>query len=94
MKPQPIQPNKPQPTFGNKIYQFTKYTSYGKCIHGGNRGFDYDVYVATDERTGNVVHKLYYVTKDNKFIKSILRFFSGNKVYKELKAQAKWVLIL
>lgn len=89
MKIQPTQTNKPQPTFGNKIYQFTKPTSYGKCIHGSSRGLDYDVYVATDKRTGNVVHKLYYVSKDNKFIKSILRFFSGNKVYKELRSVAK-----
>lgn len=88
MKIQPTT-NKPQPTFGN-IYKYTKQTSYGKCIHGKSaRGFDYDVYVSTDKRTGDVVHKLYYVVKDNKFIKSVLRFFSGNKVYKELRGQAK-----
>ena len=86
-----IQPttNKPQPTFGNKIYQFTKPMTYGRCIHGSNRGFDYDVYVSTDKRTGNIEHKLYYITKKNKWVKSILRFFSGNKVYKELRSQAK-----
>lgn len=92
MKIQPIQSNKPQPTFNGKntVIQYIKPTSYGKCIHGKSaRGFDYDVYVATDERTGDVVHKLYYVVKDNKFIKSVLRFFSGNKVYKELRGQAK-----
>ena len=71
------------------IYKYTKLTSYGKCIHGSNRGFDYDVYVSTDKRTGNIEHKLYYVTKNNKWIKSVLRFFSGNKVYKEIRSQAK-----
>lgn len=85
MKPQPII----SPTFGNKIYQFTKPTSYGKCIHGQSRGLDYDVYVATDRRTGDIMHKLYYITKGNKWIKSFLRFFSNNKVYKELKSYAE-----
>lgn len=75
----------------NGIYKYTKATSYGRCIHGGNRGFDYDVYVATDERTGNIMHKLYYVTKNNKWVKSILRLFSNNKAYKELRSQAKWL---
>ena len=88
MKIQPTT-NKPQPTFGNKIYQFTKTTSYGKCIHGQSRGFDYDVYVAKDKRTGNITHKLYYVMKDNQFIKSFLRFFSKNKLYKEVRSVAK-----
>jgi hypothetical protein len=32
--------------------------------------------------------------KDNKWVKSILRFFSGNKVYKELRSQAKWLYFL
>ena len=74
----------------NGIYKFTKATSYGKCIHGkSTKGFDYDVYVATDKHTGDVIHKLYYVTKNNKWVKSILRFFSNNKVYKELRSQAK-----
>ena len=50
---QPIQPNKPQPTFGNKIYQYTKSTSYSRCIHGQSRGFDYDVYVVNDEKKIN-----------------------------------------
>ena len=88
MKIQPIM-NKPQPTFGNKIYQYTKRTFYGKCIHGQSRGFDYDVYVATDKRTGNIEHKLYYVMKKNKWVKSVLRFFSNNKVYKEFRSQAR-----
>lgn len=74
----------------NTVIQYIKQTSYGKCIHGKSaRGFDYDVYVATDERTGNIEHKLYYVAKNNKFIKSVLRFFSGNKIYKELRSPAK-----
>jgi hypothetical protein len=74
-------------TFGN-IYKYTKYTSYGKCIHGKSaKGLDYDVYVAEDKRTGNIMHKLYYITKDNKWVKSVLRFFSGNKAYKEVKSE-------
>jgi hypothetical protein len=71
----------------NSIYKYTKLTSYGKCIHGSNRGFDYNVYVCTDKRTGNIMHKLYYITKDNKFVKSALRFFSNNKAYKEVKSE-------
>lgn len=89
MRIQPTQTNKPQPTFGNKIYQFTKYTSYGKCIHGQSRGFDYDVYVAKDKRTGNIAYKLYYITKDNKWVKSFLKFFSNNKLHKEVRSVAK-----
>lgn len=88
MKIQPTT-NKPQPTFGNKIYQHTKPTSYGKCIHGQSRGLDYDVYVAIDKRTGNIIHKLYYVTKENKWVKSFLKFFSNNKLHKEVKSVAK-----
>ena len=72
----------------NGIYKFTKPTSYGKCIYGSSRGYDYSVHVAMDEHTGNVMHKLYYVTRNNKWVKSILRFFSGNKVYKEIRSQA------
>lgn len=73
----------------NGIYKYTKLTSYGKCIIGSNRGYDYSVYTAVDERTGDVMHKLYYVMKNNKWVKSVLRFFSNNKVYKELRSQAK-----
>lgn len=88
MEIQPIT-NKPKPTFGNKIYQYTKVTSYGKCIHGQSRGFDYDVYVVENKQTGNIEQKLYYITKDNKWIKSFLRFFSGNKFHKEVKSYNK-----
>lgn len=86
-----IQPTNNQNFNGkNTVIQYIKQTSYGRCIHGKSaRGFDYDVYVAQDEQTGNIAHKLYYVAKDNKFIKSVLRFFSNNKVYKEIRGQAK-----
>ena len=74
----------------NVVIQYIKPTSYGKCIHGKSaRGFDYDVFVSTDENTGNIVHKLYCVTKNNKWVKSFLRFFSDNKAYKELRSQTK-----
>jgi hypothetical protein len=86
-----IQPTNNQ-NFNSKstVIQYIKQTSYGKCIHGKSaRGFDYDVFVSTDESTGNVVHKLYCVTKNNKWVKSFLRFFSDNKAYKELRSQTK-----
>ena len=74
----------------NTVIEYIKLTSYGKCIHGhSKRGLDYDVYIAEDKQTKNVEHKLYYVAKDNKWVKSILRFFSDNKAYKELRSQAK-----
>jgi hypothetical protein len=84
-----IQPTNNQSFNGkNTVIQYVKPTSYGKCIHGkSTRGFDYDVYVCTDKRTGNIMHKLYYITKNNKFIKSALRFFSNNKAYKEVKSE-------
>lgn len=86
MKVQPTQTNKPQPTFGN-IYKYTKQTSYGKCIHGQSRGFDYDVYVDSNKK--NVFYKLYTVYKDKKWVKSFLRYFSDNKLRKEVNSVAK-----
>ena len=74
----------------NTIIECIKPTSYGKCIHGKSaRGLDYDVYVSTDKSTGNVEHKLYCVFKDNKWVKSFLRYFSENKLSKELRSQTK-----
>lgn len=85
-----IKPTQNSFTGKNTVIQYIKATPYGKCIHGKSaRGFDYDVYVSTNERTGNIEHKLYYVAKNNKFIKSVLRFFNDNKVYKELRGQGK-----
>jgi hypothetical protein len=74
----------------NSYVQYIKLTSYGKCIHGKSmRGYDYDVYVSEDRRTGKIMHKLYYVTKNNEWVKSFLRFFSNNKAYKEIKSESK-----
>lgn len=71
----------------NTVIQYVKQTSYGKCIHGhSKRGYDYDVFV-DNKGTGNVMYKLYYITKDNKWVKSFLRFFSNNKAYKEVKSE-------
>lgn len=85
-----IQPTNQNFNGKNTVIQYIKSTSYGKCTHGySKRGFDYDVYVSTDKKTGNIQHKLYYITKNNKWVKSVLRFFSENKVYKELRSQAK-----
>lgn len=81
-----------QPTdnisFNAKIYKFTKYTSYGRRIHGVSKGQDYDVYVGQDQRTGRIEHKLYCIFKDNKWQKSFLRYFSGDKLSKELRSSA------
>lgn len=85
-----IQPTNQNFNGKNTVIQYIKQTSYGKCIHGKSaRGFDYDVYVKENEITKDIEHKLYCVFKDNKWVKSFLKFFSGNKVYKELRSQAK-----
>lgn len=74
----------------NVVIERIKLTPYGKCIHGKSaKGLDYDVYVAENEQTGNVEHKLYCVYKNNNWIKSFLKYFSGNKLSKELRSQAK-----
>ena len=89
MKVQPTTTNKPQPTFGERLYQFTKQTYYGRRISGGRGNVSYDVYV--DGNSKNVFYKLYTVYKDDKWVKSFLRFFSGNKLYKEVKSYNKYV---
>lgn len=82
-----------QPTdntkFGNKIYKFTKYTSYGRRIHGVSKGYDYDVYVGENKQSGRIEHKLYCVFRDNKWVKSFLRYFNGDKKCKEIRSHAK-----
>ena len=85
MKPQPVD-NVP---FTNRIYQHTKITSYGKCIKGFSRGYEYNVHVGEDNRTKNIMYKLYCVTKESKWVKSFLRYFSGNKLHKEIRSEAK-----
>lgn len=87
MKVQPTQTNKPQPTFGAKIYKSTKKTYYGRRIRGGARGYDYDVYV--NENKKNIFYKLYTVYKEDNWVKSFLRYFSGNKLHKEIRSAAK-----
>ena len=87
MKISPIQTNFKN---RNSYVQYIKLTSYGKCIHGKSmRGYDYDVYISDDKTTGDIIHKLYYVTNKNKWVKSILRLFNNNKVYKEIKSESK-----
>lgn len=74
----------------NSYVQYVKLTSYGKCIHGKSmRGYDYDVYISEDKVTDNVMYKLYYTTKNNKWVKSALKLFNNNKVYKEIKSESK-----
>ena len=87
MKISPIQTNFKN---RNSYVQYVKSTSYGKCIHGKSmRGYDYDVYISTDIRTGKIMHKLYCITRNNKWVKSFLRFFSNDKIYKEIKSESK-----
>lgn len=88
MKIQPTT-NKPQPTFGERLYRFTKQTYYGRRISGSKGNIDYDVYV--DGNSKNIFYKLYTVYKDDKWVKSFLRYFSGNKLYKEIKSYNKYV---
>ena len=77
-------------TFTNKrFFERIIRTSYGKCIHGTSKEYSYDVYVAEDKKTKNIVHKLYYITKDNKWVRSVLRLFSGNKLSKEIRSVNK-----
>lgn len=89
MKVEPITTNKPQPSFGNKLYKFTKKTYYGRRIVGGKENVSYDVYVDGNDK--NIFYKLYTVYKDDKWVKSFLRYFSGNKLYKEVKSYNKYV---
>lgn len=77
---------KPVPTFGNKIFTESNKTWYGFNIRGKSRGYDYDVHVAVDNRTKKIMHKLYCVTENHKWIKSFLRYFSDNKVHKEIRS--------
>lgn len=86
MKIQPTVPNKPQPTFGNRIYKYTKPTLYGKRIYGDKNGVEYNVYVDGNDK--NIFYKLYMVYKNDKWVKSVLKFFSDNKLYKEVKSIA------
>lgn len=70
------------------IYKYTKPTSYGKCLYGQSSEYNYSIHVNTDTRTGRILHKLYYVTKKNNWVKSFLRFFSDDKAYKEIRSYA------
>lgn len=70
----------------NGIYKFTKATSYGKRIHGESKGLDYDVYVKENSFTKDIEHKLYCVFKDGDWVKSFLRYFSKNKMCKEIRS--------
>ena len=73
----------------NGTYKFTKPTSYGRRIHGESRGCDLDVYIKENDISKEVEHKLYCVFKEGSWVKSFLRYFSDNKLYKEIRSQAK-----
>lgn len=88
MKIQPLRHPSPNPIPFKGIIN-TSITSYGKRIRGKSRDLNYDVYIKDDVLTGEVEYKLYYITKDNKWIKSFLRYFKGNKLIKEIRSEAK-----
>lgn len=71
MQIQPIQPNKPQPSFG--VYRGMRKTTYGKCIYGKYKDYNIEIY---DDKQDNA--KLYYVS-DNmyKWIKSKLVYLDN-----------------
>lgn len=83
MKIQPTNQN-----FNGK-YKFTKLTSYGRRIHGQSRGYDLDVYIKENDISKEVEHKLYCVFENGKWVKSFLRYFSDNKLHKEIRSEAK-----
>lgn len=76
------------------IYQGTKIYAYKDHTVKVDKGRIKDnllyIYNGIDNRTGNLMHRLYYLTdiKDN-FIKSKLKFFSGRSVYKTLWSDRK-----
>ena len=79
---------KPEPypvSFG--IYKYTLPKRYGELIHGTSRGYNYDVYV--DGNKEKTFYKLYMVYKNNKWVKSVLKYFSNNKLYKEVRSIAE-----
>ena len=80
----PIQPNKPQPTFG--IYLKTRKTAYGHCDIGKYKGNNIEIYHDYETKS-----KLYYVSDAvRNWIKSKLIYFdNGNK--KIIRSSAKWI---
>ena len=75
-----------------KIYFDTVKSWYGNCIKGSSRGYQYRVYVKENKETKTIEHKLYYIMKDNKWVRSILKYFSGNKVAKVIRSENKDVI--
>ena len=80
-----IEPIKPQPQFG--IYKGTKITSYGYIDMGKIKDYTIDIYVAKNNNTNKIKHKLYYLKKAGQWIKSKLIYFSDNKPYKVIRCE-------
>ncbi len=69
MKIQPIQPTKPQPSFG--IYLKTRKTAYGHCDIGKLKGYNIEIYHDYDTKS-----KLTYVSDMlRNWVKSKLVYF-------------------
>jgi hypothetical protein len=47
------------------------------------------VYIKENPVSKEVEHKLYCVFKDGNWVKSFLRYFSGDKLHKEIRSVAK-----
>lgn len=80
----PIEPNKPQLTFG--ILQEYRNTSYGKYTKGIFKGYKIEIFDATEKHN----QKLHYVS-DNKllnWVKSKLIYFQ-NGVKKVVRSEIK-----
>ena len=82
MKIQPIQQS--NPSFG--VHIVTRTTSYGNRATGLLKNCTLDVYTVTEN--GELTQKLYYLSdKLGNWVKSKLKFYKGNKVYKVIRSE-------
>lgn len=85
MQIQPIQPNKPQPTFG--VFLRARKTAYGHCDIGKYKGNNIEIYHDYKDKT-----KLYYVSDSvRKWIKSKLIYFE-NGIKKVVRSENKKIV--
>lgn len=90
MRTEPIEHkfNKPVPyPISFQIYKGTKITSYGYIDMGKIKDYTIDIYVAKNNNTNKIKHKLYYLKKAGQWIKSKLIYFSDNKPYKVIRCE-------
>ena len=69
------------------IYKNTKITSYGERIRGNLNGYQIDIYTAKNEDK-SIKHKLFYVSKAGKWIKSKLNYYKNNILEKVIRGQS------